>query len=181
MSGLLLALTAIGVLNPGRARLGLPERSDRGLITALGAVVVFAAVWVVAGASGPILDALEISDETFRIAAGIVIMAAGVRSVFRPQPGEEPVLEGWRAALWPIAFPRLFTPELAVLALTAGSQEGVGATMASIAVALVLVVGGAFLPRRDAVAGVLRWTAAILGVVLVITGTVLIIDGVRDV
>ena len=47
-----------------------------------------------AGWSGPILDALEVSPETFRLAAGIVVSVAAVVTLVRPRPAEEPEAPG---------------------------------------------------------------------------------------
>ncbi|HSG79525.1 MAG TPA: hypothetical protein VLD62_08100 [Acidimicrobiia bacterium] len=182
MNGLLLLLAALAAVNPPRARLGLPETAEgraRLAETAVGAAVALAALWGVAGASGPFLEAIDVSPETFVIAAGLVIGFAGLRSILRTTPGPEPALDGMRASLWPIAFPRLLAPETVALAIAAGARNGVPSTVGSVAVGLVLVVALALVPRRAVGDGVLRWLGALAGVVLVVVGTVLMIEGVR--
>lgn len=182
MNGLLLFLAAIGAVNPTRCRLGLPETAEgraRLAETALGAVVAALVLWGIAAVSGPFLDAIDVSPETFVIAAGLVIGLAGFRSILRTTPGPEPALEGLRASLWPIAFPRLLAPETVALAIAAGARNGVSPTVASLAVGLMLVVLLAPVPRRSVGDGVMRWLGALAGVVLVVVGTVLMIEGVR--
>jgi len=183
MNSILLIVAALAALNPARTRLGMPEAGRRvrwlpvvaGTLAGLGAAVGLAAV------SGPFLDALEVNPETFRIAAGLVLAVAGLRSIVWPQPAEEPELGGWRAGLWPVAFPRVLSPEVAALALTAGSIEGVGATTAALAVAGGALVILGFVPRRGVADGVLRWAGAVLAVLLVVVAAFVMIDGIRDV
>ena len=58
-----------------------------------------------AAVGGPLLEALDVSDPSFRIAAGIVAVLAGAADLFRRPPAPEPALAGWRAALVPVAIP----------------------------------------------------------------------------
>jgi hypothetical protein len=75
----------------------------------------------------------------------------------------------------------VLSPEVAALALTAGSIEGVGPAAAAFAVAGgVLVILGA-VPRRAVADGVLRWAGSILAVLLVVGAAFVMIDGIRDV
>ena len=74
---------------------------------------------------GPLLDALDVSEPSFRIAAGIVAGLAGAADLFRRPPPPEPALAGRRAALVPVAIPLVARPALLVLALGAGADQGV--------------------------------------------------------
>ena len=184
MNGLLLLVAFVGAVNPARIRTVLPE-DDRGRARMPevigGAAIGFVVVSFITWASGAILDGLAISDETFRIAAGLVVGIAGVWATIRSAPGPEPELPGYKAAVWPIAFPRIVSPAVVALAMATGPQEGVGRSMVSLAVALGLVVV-AGLARRSAVSdGVMRWIGALFGAALVVVAAVLMIDGVRDV
>ncbi len=182
MNSLLLLLAALGSVNPPRTRLGLPETSDaraRMLPAVLGAAVALAVAWAIAAGSGPLLDAIDVSPETFVIAAGLVIGLAGLRSMVRTAPGPEPELEGVGAALWPVAFPRLLAPETVALAIAAGARNGVAATVVAIGAAMALTVVLGLVPRRAIGDGAMRWFGAVAGVVLVVVGTVLMIEGVR--
>jgi small neutral amino acid transporter SnatA (MarC family) len=184
MNGVLLGVAYLAAVNPARTRLGLPEVSTRRAgtaVTVLGSIVALGAILGLAWLSGPLLEALEITPETFRIAAGLVAVVAGIAVLWRTQPGQEPALPGWRAALWPIAFPRLLAPEVAALALTTGSKEGVPRTVAAAAVVLSIVVVLAPLRRAGIPGGALVWTGRMLAVLLVAVGVFLMIDGIRDV
>jgi small neutral amino acid transporter SnatA (MarC family) len=184
MNGMLLAVAALAAVNPFRLRGGMPEEpSGRARLGPLvgGAVFGLAALAGLALASGPFLDAIEVTPETFRIAAGLVVVAAGIRTVLRPDPGGEPELPGWRAALWPVAFPRVVSPEAVALAITAGSIEGAGATTVVLAAALLVTVALGVVARTPGAASLLRWLAGLTGVLLVAAGVFLMIDGIRDV
>lgn len=184
MNGLLLGVAYLAVLNPPRTRLALPETPQdlaRPGVLAVGSLVALAGLWALAGWSGPVLDALQITPETFRLAAGIVAGIAGLRTMVVPRPSEEPVPEGRRAALWPVAFPRLLTPEVVALALTTGSQEGAAATLAAAACGLVVVNGLGLLPRRDMADRVLLRVGRLISVLLMIVAVFLVVDGIRDV
>jgi small neutral amino acid transporter SnatA (MarC family) len=184
MNGILLGLGYLAAVNPPRTRLGLPEgpgrRADAAMV-GLGAVIALGVVLGIGWASGPVLDALQITPETFRIAAGAVALVAGLAALWKSRPGAEPALDGWRAAIWPVAFPRLLAPEVAALALTTGSKEGVTATVVAAAVALVTVVALAGVRRTEMGDGVLEWTGRLLAMALVAVGVFLMIDGISDV
>jgi small neutral amino acid transporter SnatA (MarC family) len=146
-----------------------------------GALITWGLLCGVAWASGPLLDAVEITPETFRIAAGLVAVAAGLVVLFSPRPAAEPELAGMRAAVWPVAFPRLFAPEVAALALSTGSLEGVAATAAGSGVVLSLVVAAAVAPRTPVSERVMLWTGRVLAALLVAVGIFLMVEGIRDV
>jgi small neutral amino acid transporter SnatA (MarC family) len=184
MNGILLAVTALAAVNPFRLRGGVPEEpSGRARLVPLvgGAALGFAALAGLAGVSGPFLDAIEVTPETFRIAAGLVAVAAGIRTVVRPEPGEEPELPGWRAALWPVAFPRVVSPEAAAVAITAGSIEGSAAATVVLAAALLVTTVLGVVARTARAASLFRWLAGLTGVLLVAAGVFLMIDGIRSV
>ena len=129
-SGWLWAAALLLALNPARAAFGIP-RAGRSrarpspawppLGGAIGGLLVCAA----AAVGDPLLDALDVSDPSFRLAAGIVAAVAGAADLFRRPPAPEPALPGWRAALVPVAIPVVARPALLVLALGAGADHGV--------------------------------------------------------
>ncbi len=183
MNGIFLVVTALAAINPPRTRLGLPEtdlRARMGPVSA-GSVLAFGALVGLTALSGPLLDALEVTPETFRIAAGFVLLVAGVRSLLRPRPVEEPELEGWGAAVWPVAFPRLFTPEAVAFAIAAGASDGVAGAVIALGTGIVGVILLGMVERRPVADGVLRWTGTLLAVLVVLAATFLMIDGIRDV
>jgi small neutral amino acid transporter SnatA (MarC family) len=184
MTAALLVAAYLGAMNVARTRLGVPEgESGRARLPALvgGSLLSFGLVAALAGWSGPLLRALQITPETFRIAAGIVVILAAAYVLVVPRPAAEPVPGGWWAALWPVCFPLLAGPEVMALAVATGSREGVPAALTAAAVALgaLLVLG--VLPRRPLADRVLVWSARVLGMVLLIVGVWLAVDGIRDV
>ena len=183
MNGIFLVVTALAAINPARTRLGLPESGLRARMGPLstGGLIALVALAGLAALSGPLLEALEVTPETFRIAAGFVLLVAGVRSLLRPRPVEEPELDGWRAAVWPVAFPRLFTPEAVAFAVAAGASDGVGGAALALVIGIAAVVALGLVERRPVVDGVLRWTGTLLAVLVVLAATFLMIDGIRDV
>ena len=127
----------------------------------------------------PLLDALDVSEPSFRVAAGIVALLAGAADLFRAPPPPEPSLPGRRAALVPVAIPVVARPALLVMALAAGAESGVpvsaGATAIGVALLCVLV---ARCPIDGPEGRVLRWTGRLLAVALIVCGVTLAIDGV---
>ena len=140
-------------------------------------------VLVLALAGGPLLDALDVSDPAFRIAAAAVAVIAGGLDLVRRPPSAEPSLPGWRAALVPVAVPLVIRPALVLGAVSAHADRGIGV------VAAALLIGVAALAAATAATGpagadggagrrVARWAAALTGAVLVAAGVLLLIDGV---
>jgi small neutral amino acid transporter SnatA (MarC family) len=185
-SGWLWAAALVLALNPARAAFGVP-RAGRSPRTAAGVAAVGGAiggltVCAVAAAGGPLLDALDVSEPSFRIAAGLVAVLAGAADLFRRPPPPEPALAGWRAALIPVAIPLVARPALVVLALGAGADRGVlGSAGAMTVGAALLVALTAGWPTEGPRGRVLRWAGRLLGVALAACGVVLAVDGVLDV
>jgi small neutral amino acid transporter SnatA (MarC family) len=173
-------------LNPARAAFGIPRagrspKSAAGLAAAggaLGGLVVCAA----AALGDPLLDALDVSEPSFRTAAGIVAVLAGAADLFRQPPPPEPALAGRRAALIPVAIPLVARPTLLVLALGAGADRDVLLTAGAMALGIALLAGLAAAWPTDGPKGrALRWAGRLLGAGLVACGVLLTIDGVLDV
>jgi small neutral amino acid transporter SnatA (MarC family) len=180
----LLVAAYLGALNVARARLGVPEGGDgRARLPALagGSLLTLGAVAALAGWSSPLLRSLQIAPETLRIAAGIAAILAAAYVLVVPRPAAEPVPGGWWPALWPVCFPLLAGPEVLALAVATGTREGVRATVAAAGVALAVLLALGALPRRRLADRVLVWSARLLGMVLLVAGLWLAIDGIRDV
>ncbi len=164
MSFWLMLAGFLGTTNAGRVALGLGEgrapRRTLAVVVAVGAALVLVAALV----ADPLLDALDISPESFRIGAGIVLAALGAATLVRPRPG------GPAGAL-------LVTPDLACMAIAASADEGVGPAFGAAAIALAVVAGLALLPRL-APAG---RAAPFLAALEVVVGVALVVSGVRDV
>jgi len=183
VSGLLLLVAVVAAVNPCRARGALPESSAarvRPIPLVVGGALLILTVAGLAWWSGPLLDSLQITSETFKIAAGFVaVLAAGYAFVVAV-PAPEPELTGWRAGIWPVWYPRLLGPEVMFLAVTAGTGSGVMATTAASAAAVAAL--GALAPVRGPVARrVLVWLGRLFAAALVLAGIWLTVDGIRDV
>ena len=185
-SGWLWAAALILALNPARAAFGIPRAGrssqDSVRLAAIGGAIGGLTMCVAAALADPLLDALDVSDPSFRVAAGIVAVIAGAGDLFRRPPPPEPSLAGRRAALVPVAVPVVARPALIVLALGAGADQALLVTAGAMAVAIALLAG---LVARAPVEGpggrLLRWAGRLLAAGLVACGVVLGIDGVLDV
>jgi small neutral amino acid transporter SnatA (MarC family) len=185
-SGWLWVAALVLALNPARAAFGVPRagRSPREVagVAALGGLIGGLVVCAVAAAGDALLDSLDVSEPSFRIAAGIVAALAGAADLFRRPPAPEPALPGLRAALVPVAIPLVARPALVVLALGAGADSGVlaGAAAMAIGVALLTALVTAW-PADGPKARTLKWAARLLAAGLVACGVILTVDGVLDV
>ena len=185
-SGWLWVLVLVLALNPARATFGVP-RAGRSPRTAAGVAAVGGAiggltVCAAAAAGGPLLEALDVSEPSFRLAAGIVAVLAGMADVFRRPPAPEPALSGWRAALIPVAVPVVARPALMVLALGAGADRDVLVSAGAMAIGVALLAGlVAWWPVEGPRGRALRWAARLLAAGLVGCGVLLAIDGLLDV
>jgi small neutral amino acid transporter SnatA (MarC family) len=185
-SALLWAVVLVLALNPARAAFGVPRagRSPQsvGRVAAAGGAIGGLAVCAAAAAGGPLLEALDVSESSFRLAAGIVAALAGVIDLFRRPPPPEPALAGWRAALIPVAFPVVTRPALVVLALGAGADQGVLVSAGAMAAGVALLAGlVARWPAERSGGRTLRWAGRLQAVALVAGGVILTLDGVTAV
>ena len=185
-SGWLWAAVLVLALNPARAAFAIPRagrsRPTVAGVAAAGGVLGGLAVCAAAAVGSPLLDALDVSDPSFRIAAGVLAALAGAADLFRRPPPPEPALAGWSAALVPVAIPAVARPALLVLALGAGADEGVLVSAGAMATGVALLTGLAVAWPGEGHGGrVLRWTGRLLAAGLVAAGVVLAVDGVMDV
>jgi small neutral amino acid transporter SnatA (MarC family) len=205
-SALLWGAVLVLALNPPRAAFGLPRRTGgratgapaafsagapssrpragatAANVAAVGGALAAFAVCIAAALGNPVLDAVDVSQPSFRIAAGLIALAVGAVDVFRRPPSPEPALPGWRAALVPVAFPLVARPTLLVLALGAGADRSALLAAAAMVVGVAALSGlAAWYPPDGPRARALRWTARLLSVALVACGGILVIDGLLDV
>ena len=185
-SGWLWAAALLLALNPARAAFGIPRagRSPQTVLglAAVGGTIGGLTVCAAAAAGGPLLDALDVSEPSFRLAAGIVAALTGAADLFRRPPPPEPALAGWRAALIPVAIPVVARPALLVMALGAGADEGVLVSAGAMAAVVALLTGlAAAWPTADHPPPALRWAGRLLALGLVACGVILAIDGALDV
>ena len=169
-------LALMGAVNPARVRLQVESSSGPGV--AIGAAATFLLTAVVVIGADSILGFLDVTDETWRMAAGIVALIAGIHAL-ATEPVTLPASAGRWAWAVPVTWPVLFTPQLLVLAVAFGATQSPGIVLAGCASALgaVAVVAPVSVRRRSGWIGGARW----LGAVLVVAAVALIVTGIRDV
>jgi hypothetical protein len=155
----------LGTTNAGRVARAREASGPepRSLVLALlaGCVLVVGAVIL----ADDLLDALAISPESFRIAAGLVLAATAIWTIVWPNPFSGPF-----AAV-------LVTPELACLALSFGADEPAGRVLGAAAIALALTALAALArPRTESVR-----PEQFLAALQIIVAVALVVSGTRDV
>lgn len=173
-----LAFALVAAVNPCRLRLVLPDR--RGAV-ALGALIALASVAAVAAVGGALLDALDVSPESFRLGAALVLTLEGARALVLGRPGREPELAGLGAALVPVAFPLLLSPGVVALAVAAGGDDVEAEALGALAVALALVLALTFVPRGERADALLAAGGRLLAALEVAAGVALAVGAIRDV
>jgi multiple antibiotic resistance protein len=173
---LLLAFAAAA--NPCRASLVLPPRPPA---LALGALVALGAGAALAVSGGVVLEALDVSPESFRLAAALVLGLEGARALLLPRPPTEPELPGLRAALVPIAFPLLLQPGVVMLALAAGADDVAGRALVALAAALAVVVLAGAVQAGERGRALLAAGGRLIGALELAVGVALAVDALRDV
>ncbi|MGH3041551.1 MAG: hypothetical protein ACRDNG_07410 [Gaiellaceae bacterium] len=165
-------------VNPCRVRLALPERREA---VALGALLALGSAAAVAAVGATLLEALDISPESFRLAAAVVLALEGARALVLPRPGAEPELDGLGAALVPVAFPLLLTPGVVALALAAGGGEIAAEAAGALALAFGCVLLATVVPRAERADALLAAGARLLGAAEIVAGVALAVDALHDV
>jgi hypothetical protein len=134
---------------------------------AFAAALLVGAAIVIAGAvaANPLLDALSISPESFRIAAGLVLAAAAVRTIVGPGAWSGPFVAV------------LLTPELTAVALSFGADEPTLKVLSAAAPALL----PALLAHRARRAATGALTAQFLAALQIVVAVALAVAGIRDV
>ena len=183
MSFAFYAFAFFAVANPFRWRLSLPERDGRvrGQPLALGVALLVGVAAPISAAAGSVLDWLDISPETWRIAAGVVVVGAGLWVLAFPRRRDEPELAGMGAGVVPVFFPVLLAPELYVLLKSTGADETVGFTLASLAIPIGALAVLTLQRRTPVSESVMTAMSRILAALAVVVGLALIISGIRDV
>lgn len=155
----------------------------------LGQAVVVAGLLlvVVSSVASPLLDALSIEPETFRVAAGVLLMVTGAAGAF-PLPGPkaipapEPGGGQWRLvpAVFPMAWPGMASAGAVAAALNYGANDALQATHAAIFVSAAITFGVVYV-----LAGRYRLVTVafgrLAGAALVVLGVSLIVSGVKAV
>ena len=140
----------------------------------MAALLSAALVTLAAGLSEPLLDLLDVSPPTFRVAAGVVLAVAGIRWVVvgaRPIVDDRPSVVG--------LLPFFVTPQLVAIAITVGVDDGVATAAIAGAVGLLVAVIAA--SWRGQGLTWWSWAARLVGLAGVAVGLALVVDGVKTV
>jgi small neutral amino acid transporter SnatA (MarC family) len=183
VSLLLLVVAAIAAVNAPRARSALPDE-EPALIGALGAAVALVPLAVLAACAHPLIDALDLTSPTVRMAAGAALAVQGVVTMVTRPPAPEPRLAGRRAALVPVAFPVLLTPGLGLLTASGSLDRSAPTAVLVVAAALATVAAVAAVtspPNRPTAGRVARGAAVLVAAALVLAGLGLVVDGLFDI
>lgn len=169
----LLVVAMMAAANPARAVAARPAEAPRqtiaiGVGATLGLVLLFAFV------SGPFLDLVDVSGPNARIAGGIALLVVALKDVFLAPPSPEPALAGRRGGLVPLAFPVIFSPAVALLAVAGASERGVGIAVLAAGLALAPVA----LALAVAPASHTRAATAAVGVFGAGIAALVVLDGV---
>jgi small neutral amino acid transporter SnatA (MarC family) len=174
------ALVAVLVaVNPPAVATALRGGRPRG-VTAAAAAVATAVAVAVAALSAPVLDALDVSPATFRVAAAVVLGVAAARWLaLGPWSLPDDVRQGsWQQVVVPLLVPVLVTPQLVAVSISVGADHGVavvalGATAAMVLAWIMTTVG----PATHA------WSAGsrFVGMVAVVVALAMAVDGVKSV
>jgi small neutral amino acid transporter SnatA (MarC family) len=165
----LYVLAMVAALNPFRAASARGEQPTGSLIgPAIGATLLL--VLLAAAVSGPFLDAIDVSGPNARIAAGIALLVVAAKDIFLAPPAATPALPGWKAGVIPLAFPVIFSPAAALLAITAASDRGVGIAVVGAVIALipnaVALIATSDAPRRIWVSAIGCFSAGVAAFVV---------------
>jgi small neutral amino acid transporter SnatA (MarC family) len=172
----LMFLAAVAAANPFRAAAASPA-CDRVRAVFVGVVATSLAVVAAAAASGPLLDAIDVTGPSARIAAGIAIAAVAAKDLFASPPAAEPGLSGWKAGIVPLALPVMFSPALALIAIAGASDRGVVVTTIVLLVALLLAGLAAIRPPNRG----MRSLVGVVGVLGMAVGALVVLDGVYSI
>jgi small neutral amino acid transporter SnatA (MarC family) len=187
VNGLAVIAAFVAVVNPPRAVASISPKLLRAgrSVAVVGAAVAAAVGVVLVAVHDPILDALSVSEPTFRLGAGLVIAAMGLRALLlAPDPWGDGLAGGRLAALVPVAFPVLIAPEMAVTAVDMGADEGTGIAVAGVLVALALAAALGSWPRLADDRPPPPWLVPLgrlLGAGAVVFGVARVVSGVFDV
>jgi small neutral amino acid transporter SnatA (MarC family) len=173
-----LAFAFVAAVNPCRVRLVLPERRAA---VALGALLALGAVAGIAVLGGALLDALDISPESFRLGAALVLALEGARALLFGRPGAEPELAGLLAAAVPVAFPLLLTPGVVALAVAGGGDDVGAEAVGALALALAFALAATLVPRGPRNDALLAAGGRLLGALEIAAGVALAVGAIRDV
>jgi small neutral amino acid transporter SnatA (MarC family) len=185
-SAWLWVLVVIAVVNPVRGAFGVPRPGgDRGRavrLAAQGTAIGAAVLLLVGSTSGWVLDVVDASRPSVRIGAGALCAISAAIDLARRPPRREPALDGWRAALIPVAVPLMARPAMLVAGLSVVADLGLWTYAAALAIGAVALTGVVWpLPEDGPGRVAARWSARLLAALAIGGSVLLIVDGVYDI
>jgi small neutral amino acid transporter SnatA (MarC family) len=146
---------------------------------AAGAALALVFLGIVIAGADSILEALDLAPESFRIAAGIIMLTPGLFAVWRGHVAAAPLVGGRGDAVFPVAVPLLAGPAALAAGLSYGADHSFATVFIAAGAAIVLAgVAGAAIRGRTAM---LDGSARVLGALLCALAIGLIVEGVRDI
>lgn len=183
-----LCVVALAAVGPASAVRGvaaaLPDTRRRICLAALACATSFAVIAVAIAAREPLLTFLDISAETFWIAAGLLMMPPAAAQLWWGSALHDMSRADWRAALVPLAVPRLAGPAAIAFSVAEAEREGAAATLGAVSLALLLTwaaLAAAAWLQRGLRTDIIDLLARFSGMVLAIAAVELIAAGVETV
>jgi small neutral amino acid transporter SnatA (MarC family) len=169
-------VAVVAALNPPAAALmaGAPVPLR---LAALGAGAGLAILALLALLADPFMDLLDVSPESFRVAAGVVMAAVGTRWLLPGWTRRRPAAFSDADAVHPIALPAIAGPATIAVSMSISANENVGWALLGIVIAAA--AGAAALLWANRIA--FETAARIVAVLLIVMGAQEIVDGVKSV
>jgi len=178
-------LAVICTIHPLRAAFAIPGDTSPATPSALaliGGLIGSVVLLLVGSLSGWLIDMGQTSAPAVRLAAGsLCLLSAGIDLVRRPDV-DEPTLNGWRAAIVPVALPLFVRPAMVVAGLALVADHGVGSYVVALAITTALMAAATGLPSVVDIErpGVI-WLSRMISVVAIGASVLLVADAVFDI
>jgi multiple antibiotic resistance protein len=149
-------------------------------VLAIGGVIAVTVLLALVFLSEHILEGLGVEPETFRVAAGVVLLVNGAVVLCIGEAAHTGEWTGLGAGVSPFALPVLMTPAAVAASISYGADEPDAKVAVAVAVALVLAAAavwaklGRFTAATDGV-------ARVTGALLIAVAAGLIVHGIRDI
>ena len=172
-------LVLLCAVNPAAVALAANGRIDGRQMASITGVTAIGLVLVAAAVSSGVLELLGTTEPSFELAAGVVMLGVGLGALVWPGPNRA-FAGGWQDGIFPLAFPIVFNPAVAVGVVHYGASDGVFAGVSLATVGVIAAVGSAWFagerwPR--AMEAIARMTAA----ALVVLAVGLVVESVKSV
>lgn len=155
-----------------------PRLSARTIaIAATLSIAIYAAA---AFGADAVLAGIDIEPETFRVSAGLVMVAGGVFTIWSGSAGYSGELGSRSAALFPLAVPLLASPA-GLAAVLSQSADGETSTALAAAAVVVLLAAAALMARLGRFRATVDGLARLGGALLIAFAGAMIVDGIRAV